>query len=233
MDWADAIFPFDNHEVAQPFVRRIWRTSSTPAEQFISVAVPHWELVFTRDPSGLNVVLRGPESRASVADIPRDADFFGVQFELGTFMPSADLAGLADGAKLLPVQDEKAFWLGNERFEIPTFENADVFARHLAAREVLVADPLVQDVIARRYQDVSERTVQRRMLRATGLTPGELRQIERAERAAQLLRNGVPILDVVDAEGLSDQAHLTRSLRRFLGQTPLQIRTGNRARPRQ
>jgi AraC-like DNA-binding protein len=38
-----------------------------------------------------------------------------------------------------------------------------------------------------------------------------------------LLRQGVPILDVVDGEGFSDQAHLTRSLKRFLGKTPRAI----------
>jgi AraC-like DNA-binding protein len=38
----------------------------------------------------------------------------------------------------------------------------------------------------------------------------------------------VPILDVVFAEGYFDQAHLTRSLKRLVGQTPGQIVRGER-----
>jgi AraC-like DNA-binding protein len=50
-----------------------------------------------------------------------------------------------------------------------------------------------------------------------------VRQIERAHAAADLLRGGVPLLDVVDQAGYFDQPHMTRSLKRFLGQTPVQI----------
>jgi methylphosphotriester-DNA--protein-cysteine methyltransferase len=62
--------------------------------------------------------------------------------------------------------------------------------------------------------------VQRRFLRATGLTYGTIRQIERAERTAALLAAGASILDAVEIAGYSDQAHMTRSLQRFLGKTP-------------
>jgi len=42
-------------------------------------------------------------------------------------------------------------------------------------------------------------------------------------RATMLLRDGVPILDVVHATGYFDQAHLTRSLRHRIGQTPVAV----------
>jgi AraC-like DNA-binding protein len=65
--------------------------------------------------------------------------------------------------------------------------------------------------------------VQRRFLHATGLSYSTVRQIERAERAVELLSTGVSILDAVDIVGYSDQAHMTRSLRRFVGRTPGQL----------
>jgi methylphosphotriester-DNA--protein-cysteine methyltransferase len=65
--------------------------------------------------------------------------------------------------------------------------------------------------------------VRRRFLTATGLTPGTIRQIERARHALTLLRQGRPILDVVFEAGYFDQPHLTRSLRQFMGRTPAQI----------
>ena len=55
-------------------------------------------------------------------------------------------------------------------------------------------------------------------MRATGLTVKTLRHIDRARRAAALLRDGVSILDVVSLAGYCDQAHLTRSLKYRIGQ---------------
>ena len=43
------------------------------------------------------------------------------------------------------------------------------------------------------------------------------------ERAVDLLGRGVPALEVVRLAGYADQPHLTRSLKRFVGQTPSQI----------
>jgi len=51
-------------------------------------------------------------------------------------------------------------------------------------------------------------------LRATGLTQDAVLQVERANRAMVLLRQGVPIPDVVHQEGYFDQSHMTRSLKR-------------------
>jgi len=71
--------------------------------------------------------------------------------------------------------------------------------------------------------DLSPRSQERRVARATGLTRGAIRQIRRAEAAVDLLARGVPAVDVVGRAGYADQSHLTRSLRRFVGQTPARI----------
>lgn len=55
------------------------------------------------------------------------------------------------------------------------------------------------------------------------MTYGTVRQIERARRATNLLRRGVPIADTVEEAGFFDQAHLTRSLRNLIGLTPAMI----------
>jgi methylphosphotriester-DNA--protein-cysteine methyltransferase len=52
-------------------------------------------------------------------------------------------------------------------------------------------------------------------------------QIERARYATNLLREGVSILDTVHQAGYFDQPHLTRSLRRRIGQTPAEIIRGH------
>ncbi|HEV7716996.1 MAG TPA: helix-turn-helix domain-containing protein, partial [Steroidobacteraceae bacterium] len=64
---------------------------------------------------------------------------------------------------------------------------------------------------------------QRHFLYATGMTHTTLKQIERARRATQLLREGVSASDVALEAGYFDQPHLTRSLRHLIGLTPTRI----------
>ena len=60
-------------------------------------------------------------------------------------------------------------------------------------------------------------------LRVTGLTQGHIYQVERANRAAAMLRQGTPIPDTAYLAGYFDQPHLTRSLKQWIGYTPAQV----------
>jgi AraC-like DNA-binding protein len=88
---------------------------------------------------------------------------------------------------------------------------------------VLAYDPVVNAALQGRPPAAPDRTVRHRFLQATGLTRGHIRQFERAQQAAALLRQGVPILDTVYEAGYFDQPHLTRSLKQFFGTTPAQM----------
>jgi AraC-like DNA-binding protein len=88
---------------------------------------------------------------------------------------------------------------------------------------VLVRDPVVNAALQGRPQELSSRAVRHRFSRATGLTQSHVRQIQRAQRAAALLRQGIPISDAVYEAGYFDQPHLTHSLKRWVGHTPAQI----------
>ena len=88
---------------------------------------------------------------------------------------------------------------------------------------MIVLDPLVNAVLQDQPQAISERTVRHRFLQATGLTQSHIRQNERAQQAAALLRKGVPILDTVYEAGYFDQPHLTRALKQWVGYTPGQL----------
>jgi methylphosphotriester-DNA--protein-cysteine methyltransferase len=84
----------------------------------------------------------------------------------------------------------------------------------------------VEAVLQGRPHDLSPRSVQYRFVQATGLTHRSIQTIERARQAAALLEQGWSIPDVMYAAGYFDQPHLTRALKRFLGQTPAQIAHG-------
>ena len=187
------------------------------------MAESRWEMVVTRRHGETFLTVRGPETRATSLDCPADGEWIGIRFALGTIMPHLPASGLVDGGLNLLEASNKSFWLHGAAWEFPTYDNADIFASRLVREGLLIREPLVEAALAGDLSDRSLRTAQRHILRATGLTHSMIRQIERARYATLLLRQRVPILEVVHAAGYFDQPHLTRALRYYIGQTPAQL----------
>jgi len=216
-------FEFEARPSDSPLVEAIWRTQSAGSGQFTSLAEARWEMVVTRQRGQVRLTLRGPETKAALAPVPEEAEFFGVIFKLGTFMPPLPGQQLADTEINLPAASPSAFWLHGAAWEFPTFDNADVFIQRLTRTELLQRDEVVEAALREQRLALSARSVQRRFLYVTGLTHTTIRQIARARQALTLLQQGVPILDTVEQAGYFDQPHLTRALKHFMGQTPAQI----------
>ena len=212
-----------------PLVAAVWRNQTEQPGSFISIAQPLWEMVVTRHNGTTTLTVRGPETRATRAYAPADAEFFGILFKPGAFMPTLPARMVMDRRDLnLPEAGDKSFWLNGRAWKFPDYENADTFVDWLARDGLLVHDPVVDAAAQGQPVDTSSRTVQRRFLQATGLTQTALYQIERARYATSLLKQGVSILDTVFQAGYFDQPHLTRSLKHYVGQTPAQIADQNR-----
>src|SRR5919106_4119143 len=172
MKRAVELFSFEMRASRSPFVATIWRTHSEPDESFVSVAVPYWEMAVTRQAAGTRLTMRGPETKATRAPIPTDAEMFGIQFSLGTFMPHLNLRRLVDRSLSLPARSSKTFWLDGSSWELPRFDNADVFVDRLVRAGLLVHDPVGSAAVQDDVQSLSTRSVERRVARATGLTRG-------------------------------------------------------------
>lgn len=220
---ANTLLAFDGRPSDSPYIETIWRSQSECAGEFLSVAATHWEMVITQLAGQIQVSMRGPETEAKPAYCPADGEWLGVVFKLGTFMPHLPTVKLVDDQVDLSPAGSCTFWLHSAAWELPTFENVDVFVARLVREGLLVHEPLVDAALQNQATDLSLRSVQRRFLHATGLTHGAVSQIARARHAATLLRQGVSILDTVELAGYADQPHLTRSLKRLVGQTPAQL----------
>jgi len=223
MQRATKIFHLEEREADSPFIDAIWRTRSAPHQSFISIAAAFWQIVVWRQAGRTHVTVRGPETRATAVPIPADAEFVGVRFRLGAFMPDLPVRSLVDRDLTLPRSVGNSFRLNGSVFECPAYDDIDAFVNKLAREGLLVGDPVVSAALRGRETDLSRRSIERRVRRATGLTLGAIRQIERARKAAELLDRGATILDAAMRAGYADQAHLTRSLKRFMGQTPGRI----------
>lgn len=217
------LFAIEDRPSRSPFVEEMWWARSEPEDAFISVAASHWEMCVTRQRGSAWLTVRGPHTEATITPIPADAEFFGIRFSLGTYMPNVPPARLVDRALTLPQANGSSFWLDRSVWELPDPDNADLFVDRLVRAGLLVHDRVASTVLRGGFDGLSTRSVQRRVARATGMTQGVIRQIRRAERAVELLSAGVPACDAARQAGYADQAHLTRSLKRFVGQTPSQI----------
>jgi hypothetical protein len=206
-----------------PYVERVWRSRSSDVDQMTSIATAHWDLVFWEHRGQVSAAVQGLESRASAAQVPEDATFFGITFSAGTSMPHLPISRLVDGAARIPDATRRSFWLKGSHWHLPDYDNAEAFVRRLVREEVLDCDPIVAEVLRGASPDLSERTIQRRFLAATGLTRGAIRQIDRARHAAVLIQEGVPAHEVIHRLGYFDQPHLARSLTRFIGRTATQL----------
>jgi hypothetical protein len=220
---AAELFAIDEWGSDSDFIEKAWRCHSVPEPEFISVATSHWHIVVTAQDGRRQLTLRGPETRATVTAIPADTEFFGIVFKLGTFAPAMPLARLVDRAVALPAARRNSVWFDGSCWEIPTPDNADVFVDRLVRQGIVVRDAVGADACRSDLDGVSTRTLQRRVARATGLTRRTIRLIARAEAAVEALGKGVKAGDVALSLGYADQAHLIRSVKRFMGQTPAQV----------
>lgn len=215
---------FEDRRSDSPFIERVWCSHSERGDVFTSISACHWEMVVSKHEGKTSLIVRGPETKATSVNCPADGDWFAIRFKLGTYMPLFPPGPLRDRNDIvLPNATSRSFWLKGSAWEYPDFENAEDFVKRLVHRGLVAADPLVNSVIKGNARELSTRTAQRRFLQRTGLTRSAIEQIERARRATLLLRQGHSILDVVFEAGYYDQAHLTRSLKHLVGQTPAQI----------
>ncbi len=206
-----------------PYIESIWRGQAgvdcfpnCPAEG-------RWHMLLLRERGKMQFSVAGPMTIAHTQSHNEGVEWLVVKFKLGTYIPYLSARKLVDTNTILPDAAHQSFWLKGSTWQIPDFNNVETFVDWLAHDELLVCDPVVNAALQNQPLNIPERTLRHRFLRVTGLTQSHIRQIERAQQAVTLLEQGVSILDTVTEVGYADQPHLTRSLKRFMGQTPAQI----------
>jgi hypothetical protein len=206
-----------------PYVETVMTGYTEGEGSSIRPAEYHWHMVFTKANGALHPIVTGPLTTSGVVPFTEGVELLWVKFKLGAFMPHMPTRRNLDTETLLPTAAGQSFWLKGSAWQFPTYENVDTFVDRLVRDDILVFDPLVNAVLEGQPQEIAPRTVRHRFLRATGLTQTSIFQIERAQRAAALLREGASILDTVYEAGYFDQPHLTRALKQWVGYTPAEI----------
>jgi AraC-like DNA-binding protein len=214
---------FEERSSDSPYIETVIRGRTIGDGSPIRPAECHWHMVFVKQKGSLRPIVVGPLTTAGVVSWTEGAEILWIKFKLGAFMPHLPAREARDVETTLPGAASQSFWLKGSAWQFPDYDNVETFIDRLARAEVLVRDPVVDAVLNSQLPEMSDRTVRHRFLRATGLTQSHIRQIQRAQRAAALIRQGLSILDTVYEAGYFDQPHLTRSLKQWVGYTPAQL----------
>ena len=214
---------FEGRESDSPYIEAVWRGQAGPDYAPVCPASNRWHLLFLRQDGKVRVSIEGPLTQATPVSQPEGTEWFGVTFPRGTFLSFLPISNLLNERAYLPLAAKASFALGGSSFQLPDYENVEVFVERLVREDLLVSDPVVKAVLGGHMPEMSLRTVRRRFLLATGLTYKALSQIERANAAVNLLVQGVSLLDTAYQAGYADQSHMTRSLKHYIGYTPAQI----------
>lgn len=206
-----------------PYVETVTQGRTVGNGFSIRPAECHWHMVLVKYNGNTQSLVVGPLTTSGVVHWREGAEMLWIKFKLGTFMPHLPAKNFVDVETILPEAASHSFWLNGSAWQFPDYENADTFVEKLVREDVLVRDPVVSAALQDQLPAMPARTVRHRFLHTTGLSQNDIRQIERAQLAAALLRQGNSILDTVHEIGYFDQPHLTRSLKQWIGHTPAQL----------
>lgn len=213
-----------------PFIEQLTFGHSLQADCVKRPAEIHWHLVLIKRHKQQQAILVGPWQSAGQAAWEEDAELIWIKFRLGTFLAPFPVAQYANSEQILAQRAHKRFQLLGDDWEFPRVDQVEDLIKKLKQSGKLVHDPLIEDMLAGYQPELAPRTIRHRFLQATGLTQSEIRQFQRAKQATELLSSGSSIADTLFELDYFDQAHLTRSLKRWFGQTPGQFVRGFQAR---
>ncbi len=207
-----------------PLVAKVRRIRHAADAREVALPDGSWDLLFVRRGDGPLMVIQTGQIAAPLAVDSRAGDeMLTIAFKPEVYMPRLPGRMTFSQGLVCPVEADRSFWIGPERFEVPSFDNVEHLVAALARKGVLERDPVVSRALQGVRQRLDERSIQRHFAEVTGLSLKAFQQIARAHEAARLLREGQTASQVAAELEFTDQAHLTHSLKRFLGQTPRQI----------
>jgi len=207
-----------------PYIDRIWKTQNVTDGVYLATPDGSWDIIVLVQADGSrSVMLTGQATE------PMDVPYTGgtnsvvISFAAGAFLPAYPGKKLLNLFEMLPCPDTDHFVLAGETFEIPTYETAETLVEAMTARSVVKMDDVVASILNGDEKALSDRAKQRHFSEVTGLTRKSLEQIRRAQEAVRQLQDGKRPIDVAMEVGFTDQAHLSKSLKKIMHRKPSEI----------
>jgi AraC-like DNA-binding protein len=229
-------------------VEAVWTYYNVEGNQHYIVPDGRADLIFTFDVqvggqlSNIMPIISPPFTKAHLIRVGAHQGFIGLRLRAGSagaFLrtPLSRIAGNLQYGKHAV---DHVPWIGdlcrdkNNTSQLITNINQHVCAAPSQAKSTMVLDILslineAQGItqinnIAHQIK-VSERTINRQFTNAVGLSPKQFSSIVRLRRAIDCLTNPSYAISSIAVDcGFSDQAHMTREIKSYMGQTPTLLR---------
>lgn len=217
---------YEEHRPDSRVLECVWQARATKDECYLVPAVEYWDLWFARKPNGsLLAGFAGPTLGHRWIRSAIGEHSWGMQLKAHVVVPGVSKQLLLGGEQRLIVEEGDLTVTGHV-VPFPEFDDLEAFTDRLLELDVLRCDDDVLLMLSGGGAGYSERHSQRRVRATTGLTRKQIEQLSRAREAFALLLQGVPPVECAARCGFADQAHLTRSLKVFHGQTPARVLSG-------
>lgn len=196
-------------------VDHYWHMTESFDGQYPQYATAKWGFVFSRYHDQYQAKLIGPQLTPHMIPFRKTEYFWGIVFQGYANLSIATKRELLNQNLLLDISPTNHFTLGKHHFQIPTYDALDTFIEQLINKKLISTTPLTP---------ASVRTSQRQFKKFTGLTPKQIQQASRVDHALTLLGTDLNLTQIALECGFSDQAHMSRELKRLVGLTPTQAR---------
>jgi len=199
----------------------VWTGIASEVTPRTVLADPCSSIIFIKSSDSAEVILRGPETKPRGDILLPGYTWIGIRLRPGIQIKGFPVQQSTDKFRCLPADINGHFELEGTRLQFPDFENVEPLIKqmydlgYLSGKALNIQEPP--------KQGVSTKSHSRYIKRSTGLSPYKLHQLQRMAEALRLLRQGIPAAKVASQLGFADQAHLTRTAKRFLGHTPTEL----------
>ena len=201
-----------------PLIDRVWHTENRADGIYIATPDCAWDLLALQLQDGTHMMMLAGQ-QTKYLEVPYRE---GTSAVVISFTASAYLAGLkgddlVDETILLPNNESGCFMLLDSAFEFPTFDTAEELVASMVRAGILKQDDIVASVLEGNPKAMSSRTMQRHFHEVTGISRKALQRIQRAQDAVRMLQAGTATAEVAAEVGYTDQAHLTKDLKKIMG----------------
>jgi len=207
-----------------PYIETVWHSKCLTDGVYMATPDSSWDFIAMVSSDGSKgMMLAGQATKTYPVPYTAGSSGIVISFVPEAYLHGYDLSKIVDSSEILPNADEDHFIFLNHVFAFPTFDNAEEFVNEMVQLGMLKSSSVVASVLQGAPPAMSDRAKQRYFAKTTGLTQKSFEQIERAKQAVALLQQGKKPADVAAELGYTDQAHMTRSIRKLMDTTPTEV----------
>lgn len=220
-------FTYEEKQINSLFIDKIWHTLTTSDGVYMADLDGNWDIIITKGTEFVAVSVNGIGTKAAEVPYVAGIESIGIALKPGVFLRDHKGKDIVNSQHILNEGNISYVRISGQKFKIPDFETAEAFVQQLEDSRLLLTDLIVSNFSYKKGA-TSSRTLRRHVANTTGLSPHFFDQIQRAQYATDLLKKGIPIAKASSEAGYTDQAHMTKSLKRIIGRTPTQIISDNK-----